>query len=171
MTTPHEPVALCQTPGSFPSHSPPLHSRSLKQSSKDCWHLVEALGSAIWPHLHCILEWQRVEKLKTSDFPLPGWIFLRFYLPYEFCYTHRHHSNSFRNFSVFYPILLIICMYSHLGQSSRQFTLGTLFIQVTQYCPPVTKKLNILPWDRPQPLICKSLFSLLLICGYVFVVF
>ena len=33
---------------------------------------MEALGSAIG---HCILDRQRVEKLQTSDFPLPGWIF------------------------------------------------------------------------------------------------
>ena len=26
-------------------------------------------------HFHCILDKQRVEKLQTSDFPLPGWIF------------------------------------------------------------------------------------------------
>ena len=36
---------------------------------------MEALGSAIGPNLHCILDRQRVEKLQTTDFPLPGWIF------------------------------------------------------------------------------------------------
>jgi hypothetical protein len=35
---------------------------------------VEALGSAIGPNLHCILDRQRIEKLQTSDFPLLGWI-------------------------------------------------------------------------------------------------
>ena len=60
---------------SFSSHSPLLHSRSIKQGSKDCWHLVEVLGSAIWPHRHCIFDRQWVEKLQISDFPLPGWIF------------------------------------------------------------------------------------------------
>ena len=37
---------------------------------------MEALGSAIGPNLHCILDRQSLEKLQTSDFPLPGWIFL-----------------------------------------------------------------------------------------------
>ena len=79
----------------------PLHSRSLKQVSKDCWHLVEALGSARWPISHCIFNRVCV-KLQASDFPLPVWNFFSgFCLPCEFCYTHRHHSSSFRNFRVF----------------------------------------------------------------------
>ena len=52
----------------------PLHSRSLKQRSKDGWHLVEATGSPRWPIPHCIFNRGRVENLQTSDFPLPGWI-------------------------------------------------------------------------------------------------
>jgi lipid-A-disaccharide synthase-like uncharacterized protein len=63
-----------QTHDSFSYHSPLLHIRSIKQGSKDCWHLVEALGSAIWPHRHCIFDRQWLEKLHISDFPLPGWI-------------------------------------------------------------------------------------------------
>ena len=47
----------------------PLHSRSLKQSSKDCWHLVEALGSAIWPHLHCVLGMAKSWKTTNLRFP------------------------------------------------------------------------------------------------------
>jgi hypothetical protein len=70
--------AFSQTTGSNSSYSLPLYSRSLKQRSKDCWHLVETLGSAIWPHRRSILDMQSLEKLQTSDFPLPGWIFLRF---------------------------------------------------------------------------------------------
>ena len=55
--------AFNQTPGWNSSYSLPFHNISLKQCSKDCWHLVEALGSAIWPHLHCILDRQSLEKL------------------------------------------------------------------------------------------------------------
>ena len=49
-----------------------------------------------------IQEGDVVEKLQTqiSHF-LVGFFFSGFCLPYEFCYTHRHHSNSFRNFRVF----------------------------------------------------------------------
>ena len=36
---------------------------------------MEGLGSTIGPKLHCILDRQRGEKLQTSDFPLPDWIF------------------------------------------------------------------------------------------------
>jgi hypothetical protein len=74
MTTHHELVAICQTPDSFPSHSAPPHSRSIKHGSKDCWHLVEAVGSATWPISHCIFNREWVEKRPTSNFPLPGWI-------------------------------------------------------------------------------------------------
>ena len=77
LSRPHEwlkLMAFCQTPGWNSSYSLHLHSRSLKQSSKDCLHLVEALGSAIWPHLHWILDRQSLEKLQTSDVSLPGWI-------------------------------------------------------------------------------------------------
>ena len=72
-------MPLCQITNSFSSHSPLLQSRSIKQGSKDCWHLVEALGSAIWPHRHCILDRLRLENLQTSDFPLPGCIFSQFF--------------------------------------------------------------------------------------------
>ena len=47
----------------------------------------------------------------------------------------RHHSNSFRNFRVFYPNLLIICIFSFLGKSSNQFKSGTFFIRPCKYCP------------------------------------
>ena len=68
MTACHELVAICQTPGSIPSHSP-LHSRSIKQGSKDCWHLVEALGSATWPISHCIVNKGWVDKTTNLRFP------------------------------------------------------------------------------------------------------
>ena len=64
-----------QAPDSKSPHSRLLHSRSIKQGSKDCWHLVEALRSATWPISHCIFSKEWVEKWPTSDFPLLGWIF------------------------------------------------------------------------------------------------
>ena len=66
----HELKAFRQSPDSFPSHSAPLHSRSIKQGSKDYWHLVET-----WPISHCIFNKEWVEKRPTSEFPLAGWIF------------------------------------------------------------------------------------------------
>ena len=68
-------VALCKTTDSKSSHPVPLHSRSLKQCSKDGWHLVEALGSATIPISHCVFDRGWVENRPTSDFPLPVWIF------------------------------------------------------------------------------------------------
>ena len=77
-TARHEPETLCQTHGSFSSHSRLHYSRSLKQVSKDGRHLVEAVGSAPWLHRHGLFGRPSFEKLQTSDFRLPGWIFLSF---------------------------------------------------------------------------------------------
>ena len=73
-----ETKAVCHTTDSNRSHEPRLYSRIVKQVSKDGWHLVEAIGSATWLHRHCVFGRPSFEKLQTSDFPLPGWIFLRF---------------------------------------------------------------------------------------------
>ena len=135
-STCHETKALCQTTDLKRSHEPRLYSRILIQVSKDGWHLVEALGSATSSISQCELGRPSFEKLQTSDVPLPGWIFLRFSPAIWGLLYSQNYSNSFRNFrSVFYQILIIICIYYHLGQSRRQFTLGTLLMQKWKCCP------------------------------------
>jgi hypothetical protein len=81
----HELKAFWQTSDSFPSHSPPLHSRSIKQGYKDCWHLVKALESAPWRISHCIFNREWVEKRPTSDFPQSGWIFSQVFACHMSC--------------------------------------------------------------------------------------
>jgi hypothetical protein len=52
----------------------PTHSRSIKQGSKDCWQLVEALGSATWPISHCIFNKGWVDK--TTNLRFPNFLFV-----------------------------------------------------------------------------------------------
>ena len=74
--------------------------------SKDCWHLVEAIGTAIWEDFLWISHSKNTIQDEFSS---------SFHLPYQFCYTHIHYFNSCRNF--------------------RQFTLGTSVIWTSEYCP------------------------------------
>ena len=114
--------------------SPLIPSPFIVEASNKVLKMAEALGSAIWPIPHCIFDRLWVENLQISDFPLPGWIFLRFspaiwVMLYSQTYTNYMH------------ILAFICR--------RQFTLGNFFIQATQYCPPVTKKLRSVFMTQP----------------------
>jgi hypothetical protein len=138
----HELVAICQTPGSIPSHFPPLHSRSIKQGSKDCWHLVEALGSVTWPIPHCIFDRLWVENLQPSDFPLPGSIFLRFSPAIWVLLYSDTIQTVLETSEWFLSIYAYSRFYGWVAGSLLWAPLGTLFIQATQYCPPVTKKLT-----------------------------
>ncbi|CDQ95464.1 unnamed protein product, partial [Oncorhynchus mykiss] len=68
--------------------------------------------------VHCILDRQRLENLQTSDFPLPGWIS-----------------------SQVFPCHMSSVILTDIIQT---FTLGTLFIQATQYCPPSPKESKLI---------------------------
>jgi hypothetical protein len=103
--------------------------------SKDCWHLVEGIGTAIWVLSQWIRQWHWIENAKKYISYFLNWFFSCFCLPNQFFYTHRHYFNSFGNVSVFYPNLLIICISYLLGLSRRQFNLGMLFIQNSKCCP------------------------------------
>jgi hypothetical protein len=86
---------------------------------------VEALGSATLSIFYCEFNRAWVENRPTSDSSLPVWISSQVFA----CHMSSVILTDIIQFeklqSIFYPILIIICIYLQLGLRSRPFTLGT----------------------------------------------
>ena len=68
--------------------------------NKDCWHLMEAIGIAIWElelHRTHISPLQKPGSSKKNLFGIS----LDFRLPYQLCYSLIHYCNISTNFEVF----------------------------------------------------------------------
>ena len=67
----------------------------------DCWHLMEAIGIAIWSW-NCIgpiaFHWKSMGSQKKT---IPVSFFLDFLLPYQLCYGLIHYFTISSNFKVF----------------------------------------------------------------------
>jgi hypothetical protein len=114
------------------SYALPFHNRSLKQLSKDCWHLVGALGSAIWPHRHSILDRQLLKETTILRFPT-SWL--------DFSQVFGwHYFNSFGNFRVFTMQILVS------GPEEQAVYSGHAFHPIFPMLPPIPMKL----WKAPE---------------------
>ena len=118
---------------------------------------MEGVGSENSSISRCNFNESLVENLppqKTNR----KWNFSGFCLLYEFCYTHRHNSNSFRNYRCFLSNTTTNMQILATMTEEQPFEYGHLcapFIQATQYCPCSHKKLVLMPgtqWGPPSSL-------------------
>ena len=85
-------------------------------------------------------------------------IFLHFSLKRTFCYCHRRDLTSFINvLSVFYPHILIICIYYIPGMSSRALKCCAIFNRMFEKVGGRSNRLNS-PVRASRP-VCYALLS------------
>ena len=121
----------------------------LQPNSQDWRHRVEAVGTVNWALSIFPYHRQYRDLAEGILYFFFNSFSLGFCLLHMFCYSHRHDSNSFRNFRVFsihtYAYALIICIYYIPGMSSRTLKFCTLFIKKLKKCTLTTKRSNRSP--------------------------
>ena len=82
---------------------------------------------------------------KTTNLRFPiSWLdfFSGFCLPYDFYYTHRHHSNSFKNFRVFSIQIYQLYAYSSFWAWVSGSLIWAPFYPSYSILPPSPKEVN-----------------------------